>query len=177
MKKQQNTNLITAIYCRLSKDDLLKGDSMSIQNQRDLLTRYAKDNGFGNIRYFADDGYTGTNFNRPAFQEMLAEIENGNVGTVIVKDLSRFGREYLMTGYYTEMVLPEYNVRFIAVSDGVDSEEGYNDFAPFKNIINEWYHSFPKLHFTHPNINPYPPCKKHQNIRALRIFRCFLIIR
>ena len=139
MKKQQNTNLITAIYCRLSKDDLLKGDSMSIQNQRDLLTRYAKDNGFGNIRYFADDGYTGTNFNRPAFQEMLAEIENGNVGTVIVKDLSRFGREYLMTGYYTEMVLPEYNVRFIAVSDGVDSEEGYNDFAPFKNIINEWY--------------------------------------
>ena len=96
MKKQQNTNLITAIYCRLSKDDLLKGDSMSIQNQRDLLTRYAKDNGFGNIRYFADDGYTGTNFNRPAFQEMLAEIENGNVGTVIVKDLSRFGREYLI---------------------------------------------------------------------------------
>ena len=139
MSKQQNTNPITAIYCRLSKDDLLKGDSMSIQNQRDLLTRYAKDNGFGNIHCFSDDGYTGTNFNRPAFQEMLGEIENGNVGTVIVKDLSRLGREYLMTGYYTEMVFPEHNVRFIAVADGVDTNEGYNDFAPFKNIINEWF--------------------------------------
>ena len=134
-----NTNKITAIYCRLSHEDELKGDSMSIQNQRDLLGRYASENGFSNVRFYSDDGYTGTNFNRPAFQEMLSDIENDKIGTVIVKDLSRLGREYLQTGYYTEMVFPEHNVRFIAVNDGVDSDNGYNDFAPFKNIINEFY--------------------------------------
>lgn len=142
MSKQQNTiDKITAIYCRLSHEDELKGDSMSIQNQRDLLGRYASENGFSNVRFYSDDGYTGTNFNRPAFQEMLSDIENDKIGTVIVKDLSRLGREYLQTGYYTEMVFPEHNVRFIAVNDGVDSDNGYNDFAPFKNIINEFYRS------------------------------------
>lgn len=140
MSKQQNTiDKITAIYCRLSHEDELKGDSMSIQNQRDLLGRYASDNGFFNVRFYADDGYTGTNFNRPAFQEMISDIENDKVSTVIVKDLSRLEREYLQTGYYTEIFFAEHNVRFIAVNDGVDSSKGYNDFAPFKNIINEFY--------------------------------------
>ena len=147
MSKQQNTiDKITAIYCRLSHEDELKGDSMSIQNQRDLLGRYASDNGFFNVRFYADDGYTGTNFNRPAFQEMICDIENDKVSTVIVKDLSRLGREYLQTGYYTEIFFAEHNVRFIAVNDGVDSAQGYNDFAPFKNIINEFYRSQPKIH-------------------------------
>ena len=136
---KQQINKVTALYCRLSHEDELRGDSMSIQNQRDLLTRYANEHGYTNIKVFADDGYTGTNFNRPAFQEMLTDIEDEKIGTVIVKDLSRLGREYLQTGYYTEIFFPQRNVHFIAVNDGVDSDLGYNDFAPFKNIINEFY--------------------------------------
>ena len=112
---------------------------MSIQNQRDLLTRYAADNNYGNVKIYADDGYTGTNFNRPAFQDMLTDIEDNKIGTVIVKDLSRLGREYLQTGYYTEIYFPQHDIRFIAINDDVDSELGDNEFAPFKNIINEWY--------------------------------------
>lgn len=139
MKQQTNNNKVTALYCRLSHEDELRGDSMSIQNQRDLLTRYAADNGYGNVKIYADDGYTGTNFNRPAFQDMLTDIEDDKIGTVIVKDLSRLGREYLQTGYYTEILFPEKDIRFIAINDDVDSELGDNEFAPFKNIINEWY--------------------------------------
>ncbi len=135
--KQQNK--ITALYCRLSRDDELHGDSMSIQNQKTMLSQYAKDNGFINTEFFVDDGYSGTNFDRPDFQRMIGLIEDGKIGTVIVKDLSRLGREYLKTGYYTEIYFPQNDVRFIAVNDAVDSELGDNDFAPFKNIINEWY--------------------------------------
>ncbi|MBQ8826952.1 MAG: recombinase family protein [Oscillospiraceae bacterium] len=135
--KQQDK--ITALYCRLSRDDEYNGDSMSIQNQKTLLSQYAKDNDFCNTEYFVDDGYSGTNFDRPDFQRMIGLIECGRIGTVIVKDLSRLGREYLKTGYYTEIYFPQKDVRFIAVNDNVDSELGDNDFAPFKNIINEWY--------------------------------------
>ena len=135
--KQQDK--ITALYCRLSRDDEYNGDSMSIQNQKPLLSQYAKDNGFINMEFFVDDGYSGTNFDRPDFQRMIGLIEDGRIGTVIVKDLSRLGREYLKTGYYTEIYFPQKDVRFIAVNDNVDSELGDNDFAPFKNIINEWY--------------------------------------
>ena len=133
------TNKITALYCRLSQDDMLAGESNSITNQKDILLRYAKENGFVNPQIYADDGYSGTNFDRPDFQRMKADIENGKVSTVIVKDLSRLGREYLQTGYYTEMFFPEHDVRFIAIHDNVDSQHGDNDFAPFKNIINEFY--------------------------------------
>ena len=136
---KQQTNKVTALYCRLSHEDILHGESMSIQNQRDLLAKYAADNGYTNTKTFADDGYTGTNFNRPAFQEMISDIEDGVIGTVIVKDLSRLGREYLQTGYYTEIYFPQKDVRFIAIHDDVDSEQGDNEFAPFKNIINEFY--------------------------------------
>ncbi len=135
--KQQNK--ITALYCRLSRDDELGGDSMSIQNQKTMLSRYANDNGFINTEFFVDDGYSGTNFDRPDFQRMISLIEDGKIGAVIVKDLSRLGREYLKTGYYTEIYFPQKDVRFIAVNDNVDSELGDNDFAPFKNIVNEWY--------------------------------------
>ena len=137
MIKQQNK--LTAIYCRLSRDDELGGDSMSIQNQKSMLTQYAKTSGFLEYAYYVDDGFSGTNYDRPDFKRMISDIENGKIGTVIVKDLSRLGREYLQTGYYTEIFFPQNNVRFIAVNDNVDSDNGDNEFAPFKNIINEWY--------------------------------------
>ena len=140
--KQQDK--ITALYCRLSRDDEYNGDSMSIQNQKTLLTQYANDNGFLNTEFFVDDGYTGTNFDRPDFQRMIEYVEAGKIGTIIVKDLSRLGREYLQTGYYTEIYFPQKDIRFIAVNDNVDSLIGDNDFAPFKNIINEWYLYMPK---------------------------------
>lgn len=136
---KQQFNKITALYCRLSRDDDFEGDSMSIQNQKNMLKRYADENGHTNCMYFVDDGVSGTTFEREGFQSMIAEIENGKVGTVIVKDLSRLGREYLQTGYYTEIMFPKYDVRFIAVNDNVDSNNGDNEFAPFKNIINDIY--------------------------------------
>lgn len=131
---------ITALYERLSKDDELQGESNSISNQKMFLEDYARKNGFSNLRHFADDGFTGTNFNRPAFQEMLKEIEAGNIGTVIVKDMSRFGRNYLQVGFYTEMLFPQKAVRFIAINNNVDSDRpADNDFTPFLNIMNEFY--------------------------------------
>ncbi|NBI80573.1 DUF4368 domain-containing protein [Clostridiaceae bacterium] len=129
---------ITILYCRLSNEDALDGESNSIANQRAILTRYAAERGFTNTRILVDDGYTGTNFNRPGAQEGLSLVEQGLVGTWIVKDMSRFGRDYLQVGRYTEIVFPSYDVRFIAVNDGVDSERGDNDFTPFRNIFNEW---------------------------------------
>lgn len=136
--KQANEKY-TVLYARLSQDDGSQGDSNSIQNQRLMLQKYAKDNSFKNTIFLYDDGATGTNFNRPGFQEVMALIENGEVATLIVKDMSRLGREYLEVGRLTEIVFPSYGVRFIAMNDGVDSLYGDNEFTPFKNIINEWY--------------------------------------
>lgn len=133
-------NRTTVLYERLSRDDEMQGESHSITNQKKYLEDYAVQHCFGNIQHFSDDGYSGTNFNRPAFNSLLTEIEAGRVGTVIVKDTSRFGRNYLQVGFYTEMMLPKKNVRFIAVNNGVDSANpAYNDFTPFLNIMNEWY--------------------------------------
>lgn len=138
MNKQSDK--ISALYCRLSRDDDNEGDSNSIAHQKQILEKYALDHGYTNFKFFVDDGYSGTSFNRPGFQEMLADIEAGNIGTVIVKDMSRFGRNYLEVGMYTEIMFPEKDVRFIAINDGVDSnQEESNDFTPFRNIINEWY--------------------------------------
>ncbi len=130
---------ITALYCRLSRDDDLSGDSNSIVHQKEILEEYAKRRGFSNPAYYVDDGYSGTNFNRPDFQRMLKDIESGLVGTVIVKDMSRFGRNYIMVGYYTEILFEQAGIRFIAVNDGVDNEHDSDEFTPFRNIINEWY--------------------------------------
>lgn len=131
---------ITALYCRLSRDDELQGDSNSIVNQKAILSKYAEDNGFSNPQYFIDDGVSGTTFDREGFQAMIAEVENGNVSTVIVKDMSRFGRDYLKVGFYTEVMFPEKDVRFIAINNGIDSaNQTENDFTPFLNIMNEWY--------------------------------------
>lgn len=136
LKQQIKT---TALYCRLSRDDEYSGDSVSIQTQKTMLSQFAKERGFTNCEYFVDDGYSGTNFNRPDFQRMLGMVEEGKVGVICVKDLSRLGRDYLQTGYYTEVIFPEHNVRFIAINDNVDTAAGDNEFAPFRNIINEWY--------------------------------------
>ena len=136
--KQANEKY-TILYARLSQDDGSQGDSNSIQNQRLMLQKYAKDNRFENVKFLCDDGATGTNFNRPAFQEAMTLIENGEAATLIVKDMSRLGREYLEVGRLTEIVFPSYGIRFIAMNDGVDSLYGDNEFTPFKNIINEWY--------------------------------------
>ena len=131
---------ITALYCRLSRDDELSGDSNSIVHQKEILSAYAEKCGFSNTRFYVDDGYSGTNFNRPDFQRMMDDVNSGQIGAIIVKDMSRFGRDYIMVGYYTEILLPQMDIRFIAVNDNVDSEnQADNDFTPFRNIINEWY--------------------------------------
>ena len=139
-----NQEKYTILYGRLSQEDNKKinatDDSNSIQNQRLLLEKYAADKGFPNPKFIYDDGYSGTNFNRPGWQEVMELMEEGLVETLIVKDMSRLGREYLQVGQYTELIFPSYGVRFIAVNDGVDSlYETTNDFTPFRNIMNEFY--------------------------------------
>lgn len=130
---------ITALYCRLSRDDGMDGDSNSVANQKRLLSQKAKEMGLSNTKYYVDDGYTGTNFNRPGFQQMLSDIEMGFVSAVMVKDLSRLGRDYVSVGNYTDSYFPDHGIRFIAVNDSIDSEEGESEIAPFKNILNEMY--------------------------------------
>lgn len=138
-KKNKEQTGITALYCRLSRDDGTEGDSNSVANQKKLLTKYAKENGFGNTRFYVDDGYTGTNFNRPGFQKLLEDMEMGYVSAIIVKDMSRLGRDYLQVGYYTDTFFPDHNIRFIAINDCVDSDDGENELAPFRNVMNEMY--------------------------------------
>ena len=136
----RQSDKITALYCRLSRDDELQGDSNSIVNQKAILSKYAKENHFSNTAFFVDDGYSGTNFNRPSWSELLERIENGEVATLIVKDMSRLGRDYLKVGFYTEVLFVEKGVRFIAINNGIDSaNQQDSDFTPFLNIINEWY--------------------------------------
>lgn len=130
---------ITALYVRLSRDDELEGESNSISNQKALLTDYARRHKFKNVRIFVDDGVSGVTMNRDGFQEMMALVEAGKVSTVIVKDMSRLGRNYLEVGQLTETIFPMHNVHFVAVNDGVDSDRGEDDFTPFRNIMNEWY--------------------------------------
>jgi len=136
---QQTAEKITALYLRLSREDEQNGESNSISNQRAMLTDYAQKNGFRNVRVFLDDGVSGATFNRDGFQSMLDLIEQDMVSTVIVKDMSRFGRNYLEVGQLTEIVFPQHSVRLIAIADGVDSDKGEDDFTAFRNVINELY--------------------------------------
>ena len=137
---RENGTKITALYCRLSQDDGNVGDSMSIQSQKAILEKYAREIGKVAYAFYVDDGYSGTNFNRPDFQRMIADIEQGKIDTVITKDLSRLGRNYLESGAYIEVFFPQHLVRYIAVNDGVDSDQnGGLDITPFKNILNEFY--------------------------------------
>lgn len=135
----QPNSKITALYCRLSRDDELDGESNSIQNQKAILEKYAKEHGFPNIEFYVDDGYTGSNFNRPGFQRMISDVESGRIGIIAVKDMSRFGRDYIRVGMYTEVMFSEKDIRFIAVNDHVDSEKGDNDFTAIRNLFNEFY--------------------------------------
>jgi len=140
MNKQPTQQKITALYERLSRDDELSGDSNSIINQKKLLEKYAMEQGFTNLAHYTDDGWSGTNFERPDWKRLLGDIEDGRIDCVIVKDMSRIGRNYLQVGFYTDVLFREKQVRFIAITNGVDSINAEsNEFAPFLNIMNEWY--------------------------------------
>ena len=137
-----NTNYpdnITALYARLSQEDALDGESNSIANQKKILLKFATDSGFPNPTFFIDDGVSGVTFDRPGWNEMIRLAEAGKVTTVIVKDISRMGRDYLKVGYYTESFFAERDIRYIAINDGVDSDKGDNDFTPFRNLFNDFY--------------------------------------
>ena len=135
-----NNDKITALYCRLSKDDGTNNESMSISTQKTMLKDYAKRNGFLNCQFYIDDSYSGTNYDRPAFRQLIEDIQDGEVSTLITKDLSRLGRNYLETGTYIEVFFPNHNVRYIAINEGVDSiDNAQMDITPFRNIINEMY--------------------------------------
>jgi site-specific recombinases, DNA invertase pin homologs len=138
MLRQTTQIPVAALYARLFRDDELQGESNSIMNQRRILEAYCHDHNILNYRFFVDDGWSGANFDRPNFKAMLEGIENGEIKTVITKDLSRLGRNYLQVGMYTEMLFPQKGVRYIAINDGVDSMQGDNDLTPLKNLFNEW---------------------------------------
>ena len=137
MYQSNNHSTYAALYTRFSRDEP-DGESNSIANQKKLLLNYAHSRGIVNTKFFVDDGFTGTNFNRPDFKAMIAECESKKISTIIVKDMSRLGRNYLMVGYYTEIYFPENNIHFIAINDDVDSVKGDNEFTPFRNIMNEF---------------------------------------
>lgn len=136
---QENTTYAAGLYLRLSKDDEQQGESVSIGTQRSILTDYCEHHGYFIYKTYIDDGYSGLNFARPGFQELLQDVERGAVNMVITKDLSRLGRDYIMTGYYSEIYFPSNGVRYIALADNFDSLNGGNDIAPFKNILNDMY--------------------------------------
>ena len=140
MAAKQTEGKITALYERLSRDDELAGDSNSIINQKSYLESNARQRGYENLVHYTDDGYSGGNFDRPAWKRLIADIESGKVAHVLVKDMSRIGRDYLQTGYYTEVLFRQYHVHFVAIANSVDSDDqNSNEFAPFLNVMNEWY--------------------------------------
>lgn len=139
MKQPNNTKYSVALYMRLSRDDENYGDSVSIETQRTILRQYANDHNLYVIDEYVDDGWSGTNFERPSFQRMMEDVDSGRVNCIITKDLSRFGREHVMMDYYLEFVFPEKQIRYIAVAENEDTEKGLSDFVPFKNLFNEWF--------------------------------------
>lgn len=140
MKQPNNTMIYnTALYLRLSRDDELQGESGSIQTQRMMLRQYAEEHGLTVVGEYIDDGWSGTNFDRPGFQRMIDDIEEGKINCVVTKDLSRLGRNYILTGQYTEIYFPSKGVRYIAVNDNVDTLNGESELAPFLNILNEMH--------------------------------------
>ncbi len=138
--KNKDSLKITALYKRLSKDDEQSGKSNSITNRKKILEDYAEKNGYANLSHYTDDGWSGASFDRPNWKRLIEDVEQGKIGTVIVKDMSRVGRDYLQVGFYTEVMFREKGVHFIAISNGADSEKRESaEFAPFLNIMNEWY--------------------------------------
>lgn len=139
-KKTDTSPKITALYERISREDDAQGDSCSIVNQRKLLEGFSMTHGLQNLVHYSDDGYSGVSFDRPAWKRMMEDVENGRIKTIITKDMSRIGRNYLEVGRYTEFVFPHYGVRFIAVESGVDSDnEESKEFTPILNLVNEYY--------------------------------------
>ena len=178
-RKKQVYEKITALYCRISLDDGGDNESMSISNQKLMLRDFAEKHGMFQYEYYVDDGYTGRNFNRPSFQRMIADIEAGKIGCVITKDLSRLGRNYIEAGSYIEIFFPKHNVRYIAVTDGVDSLTRQEmDITPFKNILNVLFcfstvfangikaHSIAKA--------PVTVSLRERRLQVLFLFRCCL---
>ena len=140
MERLRDNQLKVGIYCRLSRDDgIAASDSVSIQNQKKIITDFVNKKGWQIVDYYIDDGYSGTNFDRPAFKEMINDIENNKINTIITKDLSRLGRNYLKAGYYIDSYFPDNNVRYIAISDNIDTYQREDDFTVFKNVFNELY--------------------------------------
>ena len=142
MKQPNNTKAkiySTALYMRLSRDDENFGDSVSIETQRTILQKFAAENGLRVYGEYVDDGWSGTNFDRPSFQRMMRDVEDGKVNCIVSKDLSRFGREHVMMDYYLEFVFPERQVRYIAIAENEDTEKGLSEFVPFKNLFNEMF--------------------------------------
>lgn len=139
MKQPDNTKYSVALYMRLSRDDENYGDSVSIETQRTILQQYAREQGLCVYSEYVDDGWSGTNFERPSFKRMMEDVDSGRVNCIITKDLSRFGREHVMMDYYLEFVFPEKQIRYIAVAENEDTEKGLSDFVPFKNLFNEWF--------------------------------------
>ena len=140
MKQPNSAKLYnTALYMRLSRDDENYGDSVSIETQRTILRQYAKEQGLPVVGEYVDDGWSGTNFERPGFQRMMDDVEAGKVNCIVTKDLSRFGREHVMMDYYLEFIFPEKQVRYIAVTENEDTEKGLSDFVPFKNLFNNLF--------------------------------------
>ena len=136
---KQIQNKKAGLYYRLSQEDERAGESLSIENQKKILEKYAHENGFEIVDEYIDDGWSGTNFNRPGFQKLLEDMDMGYVSVLIVKDMSRLGSDYLQVGYYTETYFPDRSIRFIAINDCVDSADGENELAPFRNVMNEMY--------------------------------------
>ena len=136
---RKSRDVTAFLYERLSRDDNLEGESYSIQNQKKLLTKIAKEKGYTNLIHFMDDGISGVTMERPGFQDMIRQLEEGRAAAVFVKDLSRLGRNYIEVGRLTEEFFPEYDVRLVAVSDNIDTAEGENELAPIRNLFNEWY--------------------------------------
>lgn len=139
MPASKGGNPVTALYCRLSRDDELSGDSNSIANQKKILTQYAQDNSFGNTRFYVDDGWSGVSFDRPSFMEMMEGVKDGSVSTIIVKDHSRLGRNRLIVGALLEEDFVRYGVRYIAVTDSIDTANGLDDLLPMRDLFNEWH--------------------------------------
>ena len=140
MNNRQTENKCTALYERLSCDDDLAGDSNSITNQKKYLELYAAEHGFLNCVHYTDDGWSGGNFERPSWKRLIADIEAGKVGAVLAKDMSRIGRDYLQTGYYTEVFFRQHGIRFIAIGNGIDSnDQSSSEYAPILNVMNEFY--------------------------------------
>lgn len=154
MSVKQTEGKITALYERLSRDDDQTGDSNSIVNQKKYLESYAHQKGYMNCQHYTDDGWSGGNFERPAWKQLIADIEAGKVAHVIVKDMSRAGRDYLQTGFYTEVFFRQHHVHFVAIANSVDSDDqNSNEFAPFLNIMNEWYTILLLLNFNQKSLS------------------------